>query len=48
LPDHFSKAWFDAPMQKLMAFCATEAFANKALAYGGYDTAHLGTVVWNA
>lgn len=42
------KAWFDAPMQKLMVFCATEAFANKAQAYGGYDTAHLGTVVWNA
>lgn len=42
------KAWFDAPMQKLMAFCATEAFANKAQAYGGYDTTALGTVVWNA
>lgn len=42
------KAWFDTPMQELMAFCATEAFANKAQAYGGYDTAGLGTVVWNA
>jgi excisionase family DNA binding protein len=42
------KAWFDAPMQKLMAFCATEAFANRAQAYGGYDIEGLGTVNWNA
>lgn len=42
------KAWFDAPMQRLMAFCATEAFANRAQAYGGYDTADLGKVIWNA
>jgi excisionase family DNA binding protein len=42
------KAWFDAPVQKLMAFCATDAFANRAEAYGGYDVADLGKVTWNA
>lgn len=42
------KAWFDPPMQTLMAFCAGEAFARRAQAYGGYDTAGLGAVLWNA
>lgn len=42
------KAWFDAPFRKLMAFCASEIFARRAEAYGGYDTADLGEVIWNA
>ncbi|MGK7652778.1 substrate-binding domain-containing protein [Roseovarius sp. B08] len=42
------KAWFEAPMQALMAFCATGAFRDRADAYGGYDTEGLGTVLWNA
>ncbi|QFT60163.1 PBP superfamily domain protein [Sulfitobacter sp. THAF37] len=42
------KAWFDAPMQKLMTFCAGAAFARRARAYGGYDIAELGHVIWNA
>jgi excisionase family DNA binding protein len=42
------KAWFDAPFQTLLAFCATEQFASRAAAYGGYATAGLGTVIWNA
>jgi len=42
------KAWFDAPMQNLMAFCRTDGFANRMQAYGGYDTSDLGTVIWNA
>ena len=51
--EHFSllvdrKAWFDEPMKKLMAFCASQSFANRAQAYSGYDTAELGKVIWNA
>ncbi len=42
------KAWFDVPMQKLMAFCATEQFASRAAAYGGYEIGDLGMVIWNA
>lgn len=42
------KAWFDEPLQKLMAFCASEQFARRAEGYGGYDAADLGSVVWNA
>lgn len=42
------KAWFDTPMQKLMAFCSTKAFSDKARAYGGYDISELGAVTWNA
>jgi putative molybdopterin biosynthesis protein len=41
------KAWFDPPMQKLLEFCATGEFAQKARAYGGYDTGQLGAVIWN-
>ncbi len=42
------RAWFGAPVQKLMAFCRTEQFANRAAASGGYDISELGTVLWNA
>jgi excisionase family DNA binding protein len=42
------KAWFDPQMQRLLAFCRSDAFAAKAQAYGGYDITDLGTVVWNA
>lgn len=42
------KAWFDVPVQKLMAFCATKQFASRAEAYGGYEVEDLGRVVWNA
>lgn len=42
------KAWFDAPVQSLMAFCAGPQFRNRAEASGGYDLADLGTVLWNA
>jgi excisionase family DNA binding protein len=41
------KAWFDAPVRNLMAFCATKQFADRAKAYGGYDVDTLGTVIWN-
>ena len=42
------QSWFDTAMQKLLAFCATKDFAKRASSYGGYDTAHLGKVIWNA
>lgn len=42
------KAWFDAPIQKLMEFCATRHFANRAEEYGGYEIRDIGSVVWNA
>jgi excisionase family DNA binding protein len=41
------KAWFDPPMQTLMAFCRTDAFRAKAEAMGGYDVSGLGTVHFN-
>ena len=42
------KAWFDAPLQKLVAFFGTKQFADRAKAYGGYDVGELGKVIWNA
>jgi excisionase family DNA binding protein len=42
------KAWFDAPLQKLMTFLAGEAFAARASASGGYRTANITDVIWNA
>lgn len=41
------KAWFDAPMQALMAFCASPRFAERANASGGYNLSPLGQVLWN-
>jgi excisionase family DNA binding protein len=42
------RAWFEPPMQALMGFARTEAFAAKARDLGGYDVSGLGTVRWNA
>lgn len=42
------KAWFEPPMQTLIAFCASAAFKARAEASGGYDIDVLGTVAWNA
>jgi excisionase family DNA binding protein len=42
------KAWFEAPLQKLVAFCGTKQFADRAEAYGGYDVEEIGAVIWNA
>ena len=41
------KAFFDPPLQKLMRFCASEAFRERARAYGGYDLADFGAVHFN-
>ncbi|MCG6869954.1 MAG: helix-turn-helix transcriptional regulator [Gammaproteobacteria bacterium] len=40
-------AWFDPPLQTLMRFCRTPAFAAKAAEFAGYDVAGLGTVRFN-
>ncbi|MFX0542956.1 substrate-binding domain-containing protein [Roseovarius sp. S4756] len=42
------KAWFEPPIQTLMAFCASKPFQARADAYGGYEISALGTVAWNA
>ena len=42
------KAWFDPGFQKLIAFCQTDAFRQRAEGYGGYDVAQAGKVLWNA
>jgi hypothetical protein len=31
------RAWFDPPMQALVAFCRSPAFAARAAALSGYD-----------
>ncbi|NNE78818.1 MAG: helix-turn-helix transcriptional regulator [Silicimonas sp.] len=42
------RAYFDAPVQRLMAFCRGDRFKERALALGGYDISDLGGVRWNA
>ena len=42
------RAWFEPPMQRLLAFARSDAFATKARDLGGYDVSRLGTVRWNA
>jgi excisionase family DNA binding protein len=41
-------AYFEAPMQKLLAFGRTSRFAERAKALGGYDVEGLGAVRYNA
>jgi hypothetical protein len=41
-------AYFEAPMQKLLAFARTPRFADRAKALNGYDVSGLGTVRYNA
>lgn len=42
------RAWFEPPMQSLLAFARSDALAAKARDLGGYDLSGLGTVRWNA
>ncbi|MBL4647024.1 MAG: hypothetical protein COA52_10180 [Hyphomicrobiales bacterium] len=42
------KSWFEPPLQNLMRFCKTAAFADKAEELGGYDISAQGTVQWNS
>ena len=41
-------AWFEPPMQRLVAFARSPALAERAAALSGYDTTCLGDVLWNA
>lgn len=41
------RAWFEPPLQKLMRFLRSDAFAARAAEMGGYDLAGLGTVHHN-
>ncbi|HSF94481.1 MAG TPA: helix-turn-helix transcriptional regulator [Thermohalobaculum sp.] len=40
------RAWFTPPVQTLLAFARTPAFAERATALGGYEISDLGTVRW--
>ncbi len=39
--------YFEPPIQTLLTFARTEAFARRAAYLGGYDLTNLGRVVWN-
>ena len=41
------REYFEPPMQRLMAFCASAAFRRRATENGGYDLSSLGTVRYN-
>jgi putative molybdopterin biosynthesis protein len=41
------RAYFEPPLQRLLAFCASAAFAAKAENLGGYDVSGLGRVHYN-
>lgn len=40
--------YFEAPLQRLLAFARTPPFRDRAAALGGYDVANTGAVVFNA
>ncbi len=42
------RAWFEPPMQSLMAFCRGDSFRTHAGQLAGYDITELGQVRWNA
>ncbi len=42
------RAWFEPPLQTLMAFCRSEPFRRRAADLGGYDLSCFGEVAWNA
>jgi putative molybdopterin biosynthesis protein len=39
--------YFEPPLQSLLAFCRTPAFAQRRAEFGGYDVAGLGRVRYN-
>ncbi len=41
------RAWFEPPMQRLLAFCWSDGFAGQAARFAGYDVSDLGAVRWN-
>lgn len=44
----YRSAWFEPPIQKLLAFAATQTFRTRAEELGGYDISGIGTVHWNS
>ncbi len=42
------RAYFEPPVQALLAFARSDAFAARAAEMGGYDISHLGAIVYNA
>lgn len=44
----YRRDYFEAPLQKLLAFCRTPAFRDKVAEMGGYDVSALGEVRYNA
>ena len=42
------RSYFEPPMQVLLGFCRTQAFADYARDLGGYDLSGHGEVIWNA
>jgi len=42
------KAWFDPPLQTLVAFFGSADFRSRAETSGGYDPALAGRILWNA
>jgi len=42
------RSYFEPPLQALLNFCRTGAFADYAGALGGYDLGEHGSVIWNA
>ncbi len=42
------RAYFDAPLQRLMAFCRSPAFRRRAEEFGGYDIEGHGAIHYNA
>lgn len=41
------RAWFEPPMQALLAFCRSKVFLERAADYAGYDVSGLGRVHFN-
>ena len=41
------REYFEPPMQRLLAFCASDAFRRRAAEIGGYDLSGFGTVRYN-
>ena len=41
------RAWFEPPLQRLLKFCGSEAFAERAAGLHGYDVGGLGRVHYN-
>jgi molybdate-binding protein len=42
------RSWFEPPMQRLLAFCATEVFRAHGNSLAGYDDSVAGEIRWNA